>query len=169
MNGQKQKQKIKHFDCYGREEDCLKCPLPDCIRSMCVVDGEEITVSIKRNIAEYHRQLYREKRKEYFREYYKKNRDKYLQHAREQTIRRRQKNRGLKMYIDNQIKRLKARKEEELNLFIGKMEAINDEIKFWKREAKRQSRQWDELDIVQKEEEKPLLREKDCYENKYEG
>ena len=88
MNGQKQE--IKHFDCYGREEDCLNCPLPDCVRAMCVVDGEEITVSIKRNMTEYHRQLYREKRKEYYREYYRKNREKFLNRAKEQKKRQHQ-------------------------------------------------------------------------------
>ena len=70
--------KIKHFNCYGRESDCLQCPLKDCVRALCVVDGEEITVSIKRDMSEYHKTLYREKRKEYFKEYYRKNREKIL-------------------------------------------------------------------------------------------
>lgn len=83
MNGRR-----KHFDCYGRADDCLKCPLPDCIREMCVVDGEEITVSIKRDMAEYHREYYREKRKEYHREYYMKNKKKILERANEQARRK---------------------------------------------------------------------------------
>ena len=66
------------FVCHGVKEDCLKCPLEDCIRQYCVKDGEEISVKVvanppRKNDKEYCKDYYwkhREKRKEYMRNRY---------------------------------------------------------------------------------------------------
>ena len=65
------------------------------------------------------------------------------------------------MNTEQQIKRLKERKEEEVNIFLGKMAAINDEIKFWRREAKRHKAVIDK----QKQTNKPI-REKDYWKQR---
>ena len=65
------------------------------------------------------------------------------------------------MNTEQQIKRLKERKEEEVNIFLGKMAAINDEIKFWRREAKRHKTVIDK----QKQTNKPI-REKDYWKQR---
>lgn len=64
-----EREKMRSFYCYGRQQDCLNCPLDECVREYCTINGEEVNVIVKTNLP-------RRDRKEYDREYYQKNREK---------------------------------------------------------------------------------------------
>lgn len=55
------------FICTGKQ--CLKCPLKDCIRDMCEVDGEFVNVVVKKE---------KLTQSEYWANYYANNRDRIL-------------------------------------------------------------------------------------------